>query len=134
MVNEVNLRTVRTDTPQQAAKLSASWSQNESQKARVLTDDQLLSGFGNNGGEEYLSYLMTSEALLIDGGQEYQVWQHKMATQLAQAQNPDGSWSGHHCINSPAFCTAAVIQVMTVSADADYLRGLAALEVPVQAP
>jgi len=134
VVNEANLRTVLTDTPQQAAKLSASWSQNESQKARVLTDDQLLSGFGNNGGEEYFSYLMTSEALLIDGGQEYQVWQHKMATQLAQAQNPDGSWSGHHCITSPAFCTAAVIQVMTVSADADYLRGLAALEVPVQAP
>lgn len=124
-VDEDNLRKVLGEDGGKAAELATSWQQNNAQKARILSDDRLLSGFGNNGGEEFLSYLMTSESLVIDGGDEYAAWIAKMSTLLAQAQNPDGSWSGHHCITSPAFCTAAVLQVMTVGNEAEYLRSIA---------
>jgi len=127
VVDEANLRKVLGNDTKKAEELATSWQQNNAQKARILKDDRLLSGFGNNGGEEFLSYLMTSESLVIDGGDEYTAWIAKMGTLLAQAQNPDGSWSGHHCITSPAFCTAAVLQVMTVGNEADYLRSIAAV-------
>lgn len=126
-VDEANLRKVLGEDAEQATVLAASWQENNEQKARIIKDRQLLSGFGNNGGEEFLSFLMTSEALLIDGGDEYAAWMTTMNTLLAQAQNPDGSWSGHHCITSPAFCTATVLQVMTVGDEAEYLRRIAAV-------
>ncbi|MDC3378904.1 hypothetical protein OAX78_01300 [Planctomycetota bacterium] len=79
-----------------------------------LGEEQLLSGFGNNGGEEFLSYMLTSESLLIAGGAEWSDWNAKMHRLLSAVQNPDGSWSGHHCISSPVFCTAAAVQCLTV--------------------
>ena len=80
---------------------------------KMMQDEQVLSGFGNNGGEEYLSYMMTSESLAGVGGEDWESWYKKMNTRLSKVQNPDGSWSGHHCITSPVFCTAAVILTMT---------------------
>jgi hypothetical protein len=79
----------------------------------MMQDDDVLSGFGNNGGEEYLSYMMTSESLAADTGEEWDAWYQKMYNRLGKIQNADGSWSGHHCITSPVFCTAAVILTMT---------------------
>lgn len=107
-----------------ARKLVAAAEQNKAQLDR-LDDEQLLAGFGNNGGEEYLSYLMTSESLVIAGGEKFEKWNGKMAERLAKVQNGDGSWSGHHCITSPVFCTAAVVQCLTTENDAEFLTNLA---------
>lgn len=80
-----------------------------------LQSEAVLSGFGNNGGEEYLSYMMTSESMVESGDKAWTDWHQKMETRLGKVQNGNGSWSGHHCITSPVFCTAAVI--MTLTAD-----------------
>lgn len=79
-----------------------------------LRSDEVLAGFGNNGGEEYLSYAMTSESLIAAGDyQAYDAWIKKMSNLFAKTQNANGSWSGHHCITSPVFCTTAVVMAMT---------------------
>ncbi|MGE4551272.1 MAG: prenyltransferase/squalene oxidase repeat-containing protein, partial [Opitutales bacterium] len=83
-----------------AEELAQSVVQNEKQQTRVQNDDALLSGFGNNGGEEYLSYLMTSESFVITGGEAWSKWDEKMHRRLRKIQNPNGSWTGHHCITS----------------------------------
>jgi len=81
----------------------------------MLASESVLSGFGNNGGEEFLSYMMTSESLVVSKSEKWDDWHSKMSRRLAKIQNSDGSWSGHHCITSPVFCTAAVI--LTMAAD-----------------
>ncbi len=59
------------------------------------------------------------------GDKDWNNWYDKMSGRLSKVQNPDGSWSGHHCITSPVFCTAAVVQTMTADHDAPLLAGLA---------
>jgi len=86
-----------------------------------LQRDDVLSGFGNNGGEEFISYMMTSESLVITGGDAWTSWNEKMNERLEKIQNQDGSWSGHHCITSPVFCTAAVIMTLATDRDVEYL-------------
>ncbi|MEX2315805.1 MAG: hypothetical protein WD669_01545 [Pirellulales bacterium] len=98
--------------------------QNSAQIAR-LDDEKLLAGFGNNGGEEYLSYLLTSESLVIAGGDKFHQWNDKMHGRLQKIQNGDGSWTGLHCITSPVFCTAAVVQCLTTDRDAKFLIAMA---------
>lgn len=83
--------------------------------AELLEDDAILSGFGNNGGEEFLSYMMASESMAATDLNRWKSWTGKMDNRFRKIQNPDGSWSGHHCITSPVFSTAAVI--MTVMVD-----------------
>lgn len=83
--------------------------------AELLEDDRVLSGFGNNGGEEFLSYMMASESLAETDIDRWKSWTGRMDNRFRKIQNPDGSWSGHHCITSPVFNTAAVI--MTVMVD-----------------
>jgi len=100
----------------EAEKLADAYTQNEAGK-RLMQDETVLAGFGNNGGEEYLSYMMTSESLVITGGEDWNDWHRKMSQRLEKIQNENGSWTGHHCITGPVFCTAAV--VMTLSADRD---------------
>ena len=79
--------------------------------------DDVLSGFGNNGGEEFLSYMMTSESYVHAGDDKWEKWYAKMSGLFAQTQNKNGSWSGHHCITSPVFCTAVVIMTLTPDRD-----------------
>ena len=79
--------------------------------------DDVLRGFGNNGGEEFLSFMMTSESLVVAGGEDWEAWYAKMYNLLSSIQNNDGSWSGHHCITSPVFCTAAVVMAMLADRD-----------------
>ena len=110
-VSEENLKKLGYDEDD-AIRLAEAYRKNKA-AARMMQDEQVLSGFGNNGGEEFLSYMMTSESLAGAGGEEWDQWYDKMNTRLAKIQNPDGSWSGHHCITSPVFCTAAVILTMT---------------------
>lgn len=107
-----------------AASLSKAVAQNDGQ-INQLGDEKLLAGFGNNGGEEFLSYLLTSETLVIAGGDKFHQWNDKMHGRLQKVQNTDGSWSGHHCITSPVFCTAAVVQCLTTDRDATFLVAMA---------
>jgi hypothetical protein len=122
-VSVENLRKAGLDE-RRARSLNDAYQANHSQLRR-LTDEQLLSGFGSNGGEEYLSYLQTSESLVIAGGNEWAAWKKKMSGRLAKIQSQDGSWTGHHCITSPVFCTAAVVQCLTADRDAEALRRVA---------
>jgi len=80
-----------------------------------LDDKQSIAGFGNNGGEEFLSYMNISESLLAKGGKEWQSWDKSICENLQRVQNDDGSWSGHHCITGRTFCTAAAL--LTLMAD-----------------
>ena len=78
-----------------------------------LQDAQFVSGFGSNGGEEFLSYMNISESLVVKGGAEWEKWDRSMGENLSRIQNPDGSWSGHHCITGRTFCTASALLVLT---------------------
>jgi hypothetical protein len=108
-------------TSSRSETLGQSFAMNTAAKVRAF-DANVLDGFGNNGGEEFLSYQMKSESLVIDGGEEWNTWSAKMNERLAKVQNTDGSWSGHHCITSPAFCTATAISCLTADRDVEWLR------------
>lgn len=91
------------------------------QARRQLQNDKVIAGYGNNGGEEFLSHMMTSESMVITGGDDWDKWNTKMHNLMSKVQNPNGSWSGHHCITSPVFCTSAVVMCLTVDRDKEYL-------------
>ena len=77
-----------------------------------LEDGRFVSGFGSNGGEEFLSYMQIGESLAAEGGETWQKWNEKTRANLVRVQNPDGSWSGHHCITGRSFCTSAALMAM----------------------
>jgi hypothetical protein len=103
-----------------AGGLAAAYSASDVQSGR-LQEEELLRGFGTNGGEEFLSYMQTSEALVIEGGAAWGEWKASMLARLGKVQSPDGSWTGHHCITSPVFSTSAVLQTLTADRDAELL-------------
>jgi len=96
-------------TKDKADRLAKSYNVNQI-STKALENDDIWSGFGNNGGEEYLSYMMTSEALAHQDHDKWIQWRQTIEPKFKATQNPNGSWSGQHCITSPVFCTAAVIQ------------------------
>jgi len=77
-----------------------------------VRSQQFVAGFGSNGGEEFLSFLNISEALVVKGGKEWTDWDEKMQKGLDKAQDKDGSWNGHHCITGKTFCTAGALLVL----------------------
>jgi hypothetical protein len=79
---------------------------------RQLDNPDFVAGFGSNGGEEFLSFLNISEALLSKGGAEWQKWDKAVGESLNRAQDKDGSWSGQHCITGKTFCTAGALLVL----------------------
>lgn len=105
-----------------AEELSVAYSSSMRQAGRLANDEGLLTGFGSNGGEEFLSYMLTSESLVLQGGDAWSQWNQKMHDRLARVQSADGSWTGHHCVTSPVFCTAAVVQCLTVERDLPLLE------------
>ena len=112
-VSEENLEKMGFDEAD-ARRLAGSYRSNKAAE-EMIANDAVLTGFGNNGGEEFLSYMMTSESLVVSGSETWTDWHSKMRDRLSKVQNANGSWSGHHCITSPVFCTAAVI--LTITAD-----------------
>lgn len=77
----------------------------------------MQSGFGNNGGEEFVSLLLTGESLIIGSEEAWISWYQNTSTILANFQNRNRSWQGHHCITSPVFCTAACLLILGTDRD-----------------
>lgn len=77
-----------------------------------LGKERFVRGFGNNGGEEFLSYMNISETLLAQGGEAWEKWDRQACETITKVQNEDGSWSGHHCITGRTFCTATALLTM----------------------
>ena len=117
-VNEENL-VIAGYTKAEAQKFATAYKVKKAATARAQNDD-VMEGFGSNGGEEFLSYLMTGESLVMDGGNEWEKWFTKMSGRLLQIQNNNGSWSGHHCITSPVFCTATCVLILSVNKDMEF--------------
>ena len=86
--------------------------------------DNVMSGFGSNGGEEFLSYLQTGEGLIMSKDQSWKSWYDNISGRLVRIQNNDGSWNGHHCITSPVFCTATSLLILAVNNDVSKLVSL----------
>ncbi len=94
------------------ANLEKTQDDNRAAVVARLDDKQFVSGFGSNGGEEFLSYMNIAESLVVKGGDEWKKWDDSMSGNLQRVQNGDGSWSGHHCITGRTFCTSTALLVM----------------------
>jgi hypothetical protein len=104
----------------EAIRYSTAYEVYNSAKVQAQRED-VMSGFGNNGGEEFLSYLQTGESMIISKDNEWKKWYDNTSGRLLQIQNNDGSWSGHHCITSPVFCTATCLLILSVNNDMERL-------------
>ncbi|MEM9649221.1 MAG: hypothetical protein AAF969_12135 [Bacteroidota bacterium] len=105
----------------EAQKYGTAYKVYESAKV-VAQKDEVLDGFGNNGGEEFLSYLQTGESMLVSKDEDWKKWYDDISGRILKIQNKDGSWNGHHCITSPVFCTATSLLLLTVEEDIDFLQ------------
>lgn len=83
----------------------------------AMKDEAFLRGFGTYGGEEHVSYMMTSEALAKVGGEEWARWDKNIRTRLTFIQRADGTWRGDHCITSTTFCTAASLVTLAIKTE-----------------
>lgn len=106
--------------PSKAMKLATAYDINVA-AADIAQRDEVLSGFGNNGGEEFLSFLQTGEGMIIAKDNGWKKWYDNTTGRLLSIQNQDGSWNGHHCITSPVFCTATCLLVLSVNNDVEKL-------------
>jgi Prenyltransferase and squalene oxidase repeat len=107
----------------QATKYQSAYEINKAAKGRAVQND-VMDGFGSNGGEEFLSYLQTGEGMIVSKDDAWKKWYDDMSGRLLKIQNNDGSWSGHHCITSPVFCTATCLLVLSVNNDIEHLLRL----------
>jgi hypothetical protein len=104
----------------EALKYSTAYEVYESAKVQAQRDD-VMDGFGNNGGEEFLSYLQTGESMIIGKDNGWKKWYDNISGRMLNIQNNDGSWNGHHCITSPVFCTATCLLILSVNNDVEKL-------------
>ena len=109
----------------EALKYSTAYEVYQSAKVQAQRQD-VMDGFGSNGGEEFLSYLQTGESMIIGKDQSWKKWYDNISGRLLNIQNDDGSWNGHHCITSPVFCTATCLLILSVDKDLERLIELGA--------
>jgi hypothetical protein len=83
---------------------------------------EVMECFGNNGGEEFLSFLQTGESMIVNKDEEWRKWYDNIGGKIISIQNNDGSWNGHHCITSPAFCTATCLMILSIENDIKKLQ------------
>jgi hypothetical protein len=107
----------------EAEKYSTAYEIYESAKVTAQQDD-VMDGFGSNGGEEFLSYLQTGESMIINKDTEWKQWYDNISGRMIKIQNDDGSWNGHHCITSPVFCTATSLLILSVNNDIERLTNI----------
>lgn len=117
-ITEENLRAAGANTTD-AKQLATAYSINQASQSQAV-NEKVMSGYGNNGGEEFMSFLMTGESLLMQGGDEWKKWYDMMSGKLVNIQNNDGSWNGHHCITSPVFCTATCLLILSIHNDMQF--------------
>ncbi|MEO6611745.1 MAG: prenyltransferase/squalene oxidase repeat-containing protein [Chitinophagaceae bacterium] len=117
-VTEENLKAAGVETTD-AKELVTAYSINQASQQQAQRED-VLTGFGNNGGEEFMSFLMTGESLLMQGGDSWKKWYDGTTGKLVNIQNGDGSWNGHHCITSPVFCTATCLLILSIHNDMQF--------------
>lgn len=110
-------------TPGESRNYATSYEVYESAKVKAQ-DNRVMDGFGNNGGEEFLSYLQTGEGMVINKDTQWTNWYDNISGRLLKIQNDDGSWNGHHCITSPVFCTATCMLILSVNNDVERLSKL----------
>lgn len=103
-----------------ALKYSTAYQVYHSAKVEAQRED-VMNGFGSNGGEEFLSYLQTGESMIINNDNSWQNWYDNMSGRILKIQNNDGSWQGHHCITSPVFCTATCLLILSINNDVENL-------------
>jgi hypothetical protein len=82
---------------------------------KELGKDETIRGFGSMGGEEFFSYLNTSDSLRRVGGEPWDKWNAKIKAHINGLQNKDGTWAGQHCITGRVACTGAAM--LTVLAE-----------------
>jgi hypothetical protein len=104
----------------EALEYSTSYEVYQAGKSAAQRDD-VLTGYGNNGGEEFISYLQTGESMIIGKDSAWKTWYDNTSGRLLKIQNDDGSWNGHHCITSPVFCTATCLLILSVNNDVERL-------------
>ncbi len=104
----------------ESMKLASSYQINEASKTQAMSAD-VMSGFGNNGGEEFLSFLQTGEGMIVGNDQTWKKWYDNVSVTLLNIQEQDGNWSGHHCITSPVFCTATAVLILSINNDVEEL-------------
>ena len=85
-----------------------------------------MNGFGNNGGEEFISFLQTGESLILNKDVSWKTWFQNISGKMMAIQNENGSWNGHHCITSPAFCTATCLLILSIQNDYKILEKMGA--------
>lgn len=117
-VTEENLKAAGVSAPD-AKGLYTAYSINQASQNQAVREDVMV-GFGNNGGEEFMSFLMTGESMLMQGGNDWKKWYDMMSGKLVNIQNTDGSWNGHHCITSPVFCTATCLLILSIHNDMQF--------------
>ena len=104
----------------EAEKVNTAYNVYHAAKVRAQSSE-VLNGFGNNGGEEFMSFLQTGESLIINKDKSWRNWYDATTARLVGIQNNDGSWNGHHCITSPVFCTATALLILSVNNDIEAL-------------
>src|SRR5262249_9875793 len=98
-----------------AAARSGRLGEAPAQAARAhLEDEAFVRGFGSYGGEEHVSYLLSTEAFAKSGGEDWTKWSKSIRTRLANIQREDGTWRGDHCITITSFCTAASLITLAI--------------------
>lgn len=118
-VTEDNLQKIGY-TKEKAQKATNAYKVYNSTKTKSQ-DKEVMNGFGNNGGEEFMSYLQTGESMVIGKDIDWKKWYENISGHLVTIKNQDGSWSGHHCITSPVFCTATCVLILSINNDIDKL-------------
>jgi len=103
-----------------ALKYSTAYEVYQSAKVQAQRED-VMDGFGSNGGEEFLSYLQTGESMIIGKDNSWEKWYDNISGRMLHIQNNDGSWNGHHCITSPVFCTATSLLILSINNDIEKL-------------
>jgi hypothetical protein len=106
-----------------AMKYTTAYEVYQSAKVRAQRED-VMDGFGSNGGEEFLSYLQTGESMVIGKDDGWQQWYDNISGRILKIQNHDGSWNGHHCITSPVFCTATSLLILSINNDIEKLSAI----------
>jgi hypothetical protein len=106
---------------EEAISYTSSYNIYNASKEKAQQND-VMAGFGNNGGEEFLSFLQTGESMVVNDDSEWTTWYDNISGRLMTIQNEDGSWNGHHCITSPVFCTATSLLILSIENDMENLK------------